>query len=114
MTITQTVEIPASHRLTIDVPREVPAGAVVLTFTPKAGAADDWLSKTDAACDDWFAKGGECPVCASHRDPVTGEELFNAETIAAIEEGRAMMRGEIPSKLYNSLEEMLADLDADD
>ena len=27
MTITQTVEIPASHRLTIDVPREVPAGA---------------------------------------------------------------------------------------
>jgi CRISPR/Cas system CSM-associated protein Csm2 small subunit len=38
----------------------------------------------------------------------------NAETIAAIEEGRAMMRGEIPSKLYNSFEEMLADLDSDD
>jgi hypothetical protein len=27
MTITQTVEIPDSHRLTIDVPREVPAGS---------------------------------------------------------------------------------------
>ena len=26
MTITQTVEIPADHRLTIDVPNEVPAG----------------------------------------------------------------------------------------
>jgi len=26
MTVTQTVEIPASHRLTIDVPREVPDG----------------------------------------------------------------------------------------
>jgi hypothetical protein len=36
MTVTQTVEIPDSHRLTIDVPREVPAGAVILTFTPRA------------------------------------------------------------------------------
>ena len=34
MTITQTVEIPASHKLTIDVPREVPEGPVVLAFTP--------------------------------------------------------------------------------
>jgi len=34
MSVTQTVEIPASHRLTIDVPREVPAGPTVLTFTP--------------------------------------------------------------------------------
>jgi hypothetical protein len=41
MTIEQTVEIPASlasegkRRLTIDVPPEVPAGRVVLTFTPE-------------------------------------------------------------------------------
>ena len=35
MTITQTVKIPASRRITIDVPREVPAGEVILTFTPK-------------------------------------------------------------------------------
>jgi hypothetical protein len=35
MSITQTVEIPASHRLTIDVPPEVPAGLVILTFTPQ-------------------------------------------------------------------------------
>jgi hypothetical protein len=34
MSVTQTVEIPPSHRLTIDVPREVPAGPVILTFTP--------------------------------------------------------------------------------
>jgi hypothetical protein len=102
MTVTQTVEIPASHRLTIDVPREVPAGPVILTFTPKA------------ADDDGLDYEGECPICAAHRDPVTGEERFNAKTIAAIEEGRAMMRGEIPSKLYNSLEEMLVDLDSDD
>jgi len=34
MTVTQTVEIPASHKLVIDVPSEVPAGQAVLTFTP--------------------------------------------------------------------------------
>ena len=34
MTITQTVEIPADRRLTIEVPREVPVGQVILTFTP--------------------------------------------------------------------------------
>ena len=34
MSVTQTIEIPASHRLTIDVPHEVPTGPVVLTFTP--------------------------------------------------------------------------------
>ncbi|MCL2381970.1 MAG: hypothetical protein FWC64_10360 [Treponema sp.] len=34
MTITQTVEIPANRRLTIEVPREVPTGTVVLAFSP--------------------------------------------------------------------------------
>ena len=34
MTITQTVDIPESHRLVVDVPREVPAGRTVLAFTP--------------------------------------------------------------------------------
>jgi len=34
MIITRIVEIPANHRLTIDVPREIPAGPVILTFTP--------------------------------------------------------------------------------
>ena len=34
MTVTQTVEIPANRRLTLEVPREVPAGRVILTFTP--------------------------------------------------------------------------------
>ncbi|MCL2277049.1 MAG: hypothetical protein FWC21_04060 [Treponema sp.] len=36
MTITQTVEIPAEGLRTIEVPREVPAGKVILTFTPVA------------------------------------------------------------------------------
>ena len=49
------------------------------------------------------AQQKECPICANSTP--------NAETIAAIQEGRAMMRGEIPAKWYNSLEEMLIDLD---
>ncbi|MDR2484229.1 MAG: hypothetical protein LBD55_02405 [Treponema sp.] len=35
MAITQTVEIPPNRRLTIEVPWEVPAGMVMLTFTPR-------------------------------------------------------------------------------
>ena len=38
MSVTQTVEVPDSHRLTIDVPSEIPAGPVILTFTPKRAA----------------------------------------------------------------------------
>ena len=38
MAITQTVEIPPDRRITLEVPREVPTGSVVLTFTP-AGTA---------------------------------------------------------------------------
>jgi hypothetical protein len=34
MSVTQTVEIPDSHRLTIDVPCEVPSGRTIIAFTP--------------------------------------------------------------------------------
>ena len=106
MSVTQTVEVPASHRLTIDVPREIPAGQVILTFTP----ASAYQRSNDRESD----QAGECPICAAHRDPVTGEERFNAETIAAFEEGDAMLRGEIPAKWYNSPDEMWEDLMRDD
>jgi len=36
MSITQTVEVPDSHRLTIDVPREIPAGPTIIIFKPAA------------------------------------------------------------------------------
>ena len=39
MTIKQTVTIPADHRLIIDVPREIPTGPVILTFTPTEAEA---------------------------------------------------------------------------
>ena len=93
MTITQTVEVPFNRRITIEVPREIPTGRVILSFTPEVG---------------------DCPLCAKHHDSETGELRFSAETVAAFEEGDAMLRGEIPVKKYNSLEEILVDLDADD
>ena len=34
MTITQTVDIPASRRITLDVPLQIPAGRTIIAFTP--------------------------------------------------------------------------------
>ena len=96
MSVTQTVDIPANHRLTIDVPREVPTGRTTLIFAPK-------LEPEAEIDDDGLDYEGECPLCAISHTP-------NAETATAIREGRAMMRGEIPAKRFSSLEDLLADL----
>lgn len=48
----------------------------------------------------------ECPICAKFRDPVTGNLPYNAETIAAAEEARAMMKCRHSSKQYGSREEL--------
>ncbi|GBU21015.1 hypothetical protein R80B4_00902 [Fibrobacteres bacterium R8-0-B4] len=34
MTITQTINIPISRRLVIDIPQEMPVGPTILTITP--------------------------------------------------------------------------------
>jgi len=34
MTITQTIDIPADRRITLEVPREVPTGRTIIAFTP--------------------------------------------------------------------------------
>ena len=88
MTITQTVEIPAEGKRTIDVPREVPVNEA--------------------------AASHECHICARKIDPATGNPRYNAETAAAIEEGRSMMRGEVSAKWFTSLDEMLEDITKDD
>ena len=114
MTVTQTIDIPASHRLTIDVPAEVPAGRAIITFTPVTG------QRPDKASEDGLDYEGECPICAAHRDPVTGNPRYNAETVAAIEEGMAISRGEIPVKWYKPHEfekvwqDLLSEEDADE
>ena len=38
MTITQTVDIPVNRKLQIDVPREVPVGKTIISFTPASTA----------------------------------------------------------------------------
>ena len=43
MIITQTVEIPADHRITLEVPREIPSGLVYLTFAPAPNKAQTEL-----------------------------------------------------------------------
>ena len=100
MTITQTIDIPADRRITLEVPREVPTGPVILSFTP---------AQTEN-------KPENCPICAKHRDPVTGKEQFNTETIAGMKEVDDMITGKIPNTMreFNSLEEMLADLETGD
>ena len=108
MTITQTVTIPENHKLVIDVPREVPAGPVVLAFTP----AEE--RKYELPDEDGLNYEGDCPICAKYSDPKTGALIPNAETIASFEEGKAMKRGEIPAKRFHSFEDMWADLMRDD
>ena len=105
MSVTQTVDIPASHKLTIDVPSEVPAGKATITFTPIAKSADDGSGHVH-----------ECPICAAHRDPVTGNPLYKPEIYASMKEADDMLAGKIPSTLrsFHSLKEMLEDLDRDD
>ena len=56
MSITQTVDVPDSHRLTIVVPCEIPAGPVILTFTPcrrNNGEFEDLLSVSNSTLDFW-------------------------------------------------------------
>ena len=86
MAITQTVEIPENRRLVIDVPRDVPTGRAIISFTPASVDID------------------ECPECAKHRDPITGELRFNPVSLAAFEETKAIMRGDIPAKRYKPQE----------
>jgi len=54
---------------------------------------------------------GECPVCSKLRDPKTGALPYNDKVLAAMEESRAIMRGEIPAKWYKSIDEAQEDLD---
>jgi hypothetical protein len=69
------------------------AEARPLTPAPDSGEAED-----------------VCPLCAKYYDPRTGQPPYNAETMAALAEGDAMLRGEIPSITYKSADEMWEDL----
>ena len=56
MSITQTVDVPDSHQLTIKVPYEIPTGPVILTFTPcgkNKSEFEDLLSVSNSTLDFW-------------------------------------------------------------
>jgi hypothetical protein len=57
MTVTQTVDIPADRRITLEVPREVPPGRVILTFTTIAET--DRVEFVDASTGEVMAAGDE-------------------------------------------------------
>ena len=47
MTIEQTIEIPPSHRLFLDVPPEVPAGKTIITFTTVSAVSADNSARSE-------------------------------------------------------------------
>lgn len=64
MSYTQTVEVPANHKLMVDVPREIPAGPVVLTFTPKVPVPER-KKQREFGCvkgDYWMADDFDAPL----------------------------------------------------
>jgi len=79
MTVTQTLDIPADRRITLEVPREIPIGRTIIAFTP--------ASETE-------------------------NPKYNAKAMAAIEEGKAIMRGDIKVKWNkpHELEEVWKDI----
>jgi hypothetical protein len=64
MMVEKNVEIPHNHRLTIDVPPEVPAGPAILTFTPKL-MVQDRKKEREFGCvkgDYWMADDFDAPL----------------------------------------------------
>ena len=58
MSFSQTIEIPASRRsITIEVPPQIPAGKVILTFTPVSET--NTIEFADASTDEVLAIGDE-------------------------------------------------------
>ena len=70
----------------------------------------------DGLDDEGLAYEGGCAFCAAHRDPVTENPRYKPEVYAGMREVDDMLSGKIPSTLrgFNSLEEMLEDLDRDE
>jgi len=57
MTVTQTVEIPADRRITVEVPREIRTGTVILTFTPPQTVKKRKFTEEEEK--EWYNKNAE-------------------------------------------------------
>jgi hypothetical protein len=116
MTLQQTVTIPADRRLYVDLPKTCKPGAarLVLTITriedkkPSNAALSPKAAKPRLLTQAEFDAGLPCPM----------DHTPNAVTIAAMEEGDAILRGEIPAAMtidlsgYKTHEERQAALHA--
>lgn len=92
MTIEQTIDVPVSRRVTIEIPPQIPIGPVILTFSTVSAETDD------------------CPLCSKHRDPKTGKPQYNAETLAAMQEAKDIAAGKIPGTWHHSVNEAREEL----
>jgi hypothetical protein len=82
MIIKQTIDIPASRRLTLEVPPEIPVGKAILTFTPvQDGSSADALLERDSPPED------ETEFLL--RSPANRERLLQAA--ANVETGRNLI-----------------------
>jgi hypothetical protein len=64
MNVTQTIEVPASRRVTLNIPPEIPTGSVILTFTPKP-AEQEQKKEREFGCakgDYWMAEDFDAPL----------------------------------------------------
>ena len=57
MIFTQIIEIPADRRIILEVPREVPTGQVILTFSPVMNT--NIIEFADASADEVITAGDE-------------------------------------------------------
>jgi len=73
MAITQTVEIPADRRITIDVPLEVPTGRVILTFSPMAVPSVEAVSRVSPTATDSI----EFVNASANEVMAAGDEILN-------------------------------------
>ena len=83
--------------------------AQVLDFVKHIKQEEAQIAENDNAPggdDSWFEKGDPCPVCAKHRDPVTGEPRYKPEILAGMQEVEDMISGKKPVKWHTSLDDL--------
>ena len=81
MTIEQTVEIPASRRIFLDLPPELPIGRAMITITPKQNEYTVLIAFDDEA-QKWYARNEEIPIILEDNSL---DKLINRVKLAAPE-----------------------------
>jgi len=61
MTIEQTIEIPSSRRIFLDLPPELPVGRAMITITPKLNEYTIIIAFDDEA-QKWYAQNDDIPI----------------------------------------------------